>query len=641
MTISITVSQCAFEGDGSSVTFPIADGSNGIYFTSSDEIAVTVDGATVSPSAYAVSGAGTDSGSITFTSAPADGTAGIIKRNTVITQGLSLTRGGYLSPTSVMESIDKLTRIDQDQQRQIDDLDTRVADAVTAAASATTAAVSATSAATSEDNAAASAAAAATSKTEAEAAASSAVSAYSSLTALAGQPGFTVSQYTHLLDDISGGFNGSETTFTLALGGLAQTPASAAQLLVFVGNSFQVPGDGYTVAGSDIVFSAAPAAGLPCAIIHIQIDTSGVDEAAAAAAASAAAASTSATNAASAAATASTNAATASTNAATATSASSTASTSATAAAASATAAAGSATDASASATAAQGYAAAAAGYSESMAWGYTFDSATTDADPGAAQFRFDNATFASATYLYISKTAVEGDLSALMAVWDDSSSDIKAEVEIRNPLAATEWWDFYIIGSGVDATTYVKFPITPVAASGSIGNGTALRLAVTRNGDVGTGAVDSFNGRSGSVVPASADYTASQITNTPAGGIAATTVQAALDELDGDKLAASSVSAFGLTLIDDANAAGGRATLDVASYLLDDISGSFNGATTSFALTQSAAAVTPRGNANAVVTLGGVMQIAGIGFTISGSNIVFATAPASGLSCGIQVFNA
>jgi hypothetical protein len=49
---------------------------------------------------------------------------------------------------------------------------------------------------------------------------------------------------------------------------------------------------------------------------------------------------------------------------------------------------------------------------------------------------------------------------------------------------------------------------------------------------------VSSFNGRSGSVSPASADYTAAQVTNTPAGNIAATTVQTALNELDTEKVA-------------------------------------------------------------------------------------------------------
>lgn len=46
---------------------------------------------------------------------------------------------------------------------------------------------------------------------------------------------------------------------------------------------------------------------------------------------------------------------------------------------------------------------------------------------------------------------------------------------------------------------------------------------------------VTSVYGRTGAVTAQSGDYTASQVTNTPAGTIAATTVQAAIDELDSD----------------------------------------------------------------------------------------------------------
>ena len=50
-----------------------------------------------------------------------------------------------------------------------------------------------------------------------------------------------------------------------------------------------------------------------------------------------------------------------------------------------------------------------------------------------------------------------------------------------------------------------------------------------------GGGAVDSVFGRTGVVASANGDYTATQITNVPAGGVAAVTVQAAINELDGD----------------------------------------------------------------------------------------------------------
>lgn len=52
-----------------------------------------------------------------------------------------------------------------------------------------------------------------------------------------------------------------------------------------------------------------------------------------------------------------------------------------------------------------------------------------------------------------------------------------------------------------------------------------------------GGGSVSSVFGRTGAVTAASGDYTAAQVTNTPAGNIAATTVQAALNELDTEKL--------------------------------------------------------------------------------------------------------
>lgn len=52
------------------------------------------------------------------------------------------------------------------------------------------------------------------------------------------------------------------------------------------------------------------------------------------------------------------------------------------------------------------------------------------------------------------------------------------------------------------------------------------------------TDAVTSVFGRVGNVVSANGDYTASQITNVPAGNIAATDVQAAINELDSEKQA-------------------------------------------------------------------------------------------------------
>ena len=65
----------------------------------------------------------------------------------------------------------------------------------------------------------------------------------------------------------------------------------------------------------------------------------------------------------------------------------------------------------------------------------------------------------------------------------------------------------------------------------------------------------------------------------------------------------------------------------------IDDISSSFNGILTSFALTSNSSAVTPTNNQSLVVNLGGVIQDPTDDYTITNNNIVFSTAPVSGLS--------
>ena len=64
----------------------------------------------------------------------------------------------------------------------------------------------------------------------------------------------------------------------------------------------------------------------------------------------------------------------------------------------------------------------------------------------------------------------------------------------------------------------------------------------------------------------------------------------------------------------------------------LDDISGSFNGSTQTFALTVSSSAVTPVKADQLIINIGGIAQNPGIDYTVSGSNITFTTAPDGGL---------
>lgn len=91
-------------------------------------------------------------------------------------------------------------------------------------------------------------------------------------------------------------------------------------------------------------------------------------------------------------------------------------------------------------------------------------------------------------------------------------------------------------------ASTYIKLPVT----SGGGGSG-----------------VDSFNGRTGVVLPLAGDYNASQVTNTPAGNISATNVQNALNELDTEKQATITGAA---TTIVSSNLTANRAVISNGS---------------------------------------------------------------------------
>ncbi len=99
--------------------------------------------------------------------------------------------------------------------------------------------------------------------------------------------------------------------------------------------------------------------------------------------------------------------------------------------------------------------------------------------------------------------------------------------------------------GSGTSGHFY----IVSVAGSQNLGSG-SISFAVgdwaLYNGTVwqkvpSSSAVSAVFGRTGAVVATAGDYTATQVTNTPAGGISATTVQAAIDELDTEKQVAAS----------------------------------------------------------------------------------------------------
>ena len=64
------------------------------------------------------------------------------------------------------------------------------------------------------------------------------------------------------VDDISSGFNGNATAFTLQVSSVNVSPESANNILINLGGVLQNPGTDYTVNASTLTFTTAPASGL-------------------------------------------------------------------------------------------------------------------------------------------------------------------------------------------------------------------------------------------------------------------------------------------------------------------------------------------------------------------------------------------
>ena len=78
-----------------------------------------------------------------------------------------------------------------------------------------------------------------------------------------------------------------------------------------------------------------------------------------------------------------------------------------------------------------------------------------------------------------------------------------------------------------------------------------------------------------------------------------------------------------------------GNSPANIGNYqVVDDISSTFNGVLTSFALTASSQAINPAKSGQLLVSINGVLQepddTGTEGFKVSGSNIVFSSAPAT-----------
>lgn len=87
----------------------------------------------------------------------------------------------------------------------------------------------------------------------------------------------------------------------------------------------------------------------------------------------------------------------------------------------------------------------------------FNFDSGTSVADPGEAEFRFNNANASLATILVVNHVDQQGnDLSALVATWSGIVSIVKAEGSSNIGAILS-----YRLGARTDHTTWSEFAVT------------------------------------------------------------------------------------------------------------------------------------------------------------------------------------
>jgi len=113
----------------------------------------------------------------------------------------------------------------------------------------------------------------------------------------------------------------------------------------------------------------------------------------------------------------------------------------------------------------------------------FRFDTTTTDADPGAGKLRFNNATVASATFIYID-TTTDGGVDISNYTKSLRSGDV---VYIQNKDSASNWVRFKLTANAVDGTGYYKLEVEYVDGSGTIPSNNQ-KLLVIYNLDSGSG---------------------------------------------------------------------------------------------------------------------------------------------------------
>lgn len=121
-----------------------------------------------------------------------------------------------------------------------------------------------------------------------------------------------------------------------------------------------------------------------------------------------------------------------------------------------------------------------------------TFDTTTTNADPGAGKWRANHATFASITALYVDNADADAEsITAWLDALDDrGASDHRGVLRFENLDDPKEWAELNVTGSVADSTGYRTLTVTPKAQVGwPFANGVITPATFSPTGNPGTAA--------------------------------------------------------------------------------------------------------------------------------------------------------
>jgi hypothetical protein len=146
----------------------------------------------------------------------------------------------------------------------------------------------------------------------------------------------------------------------------------------------------------------------------------------------------------------------------------------------------------------------------------YKFDTNTADSDPGAGEVKFNNATYASATAIYINDADANGASTATdVQSWGGSSSTIKGSLHIIDINDSSTYARFKITAAVTDASGYNKITVEHLASNNTFSAADELSITFVRAGDKGDTGNTGSTGSTGSTGATGAAGTNSQLSMT------------------------------------------------------------------------------------------------------------------------------